>query len=60
MEKNQVESLKNTGFLCILSIQDALEVFSCLFYSDSETGNCLGKDRITGFPRESGDHNQEG
>ena len=58
MQKNQVISLKNVCFLCILSIQDMTEVFSCLIYMVSGNGNCGGKDRIAGFKTD--DLNQEG
>jgi len=58
MQKNQVISLKNISFLCILSVQDMTGVFSCLFYAVPGNGICRGKDRITGFKTD--DLNQEG
>ena len=58
MQKNQVISLKNISFLCILSVQDMMWIFSCLIRADSGNGICGGKDRIAGF--KTGDLNQEG
>ena len=58
MQKNQVISLKNVSFLCILSIQNMTGFFSCLIYMVSGNGNCGGKDRIAGF--KTGGLNQEG